>query len=104
MPGEQPHLTMAQEEPVPSSAYEYNPPSNALGIWALIFSITGCCSLVGLILGIIGLCKYPPNTTGRTLSLLAVIIYAGIMLISLARVNPDQLQEYYQKAQESMTR
>lgn len=95
---------MSHEESASTPVPDVRLPSNALGIWALIFSISGCCSIVGLILGIIGLCRYPQNTTGRTLSLLAVIIYAGLMLISIARVDPEQVQEYFHKAQESMTR
>lgn len=55
--------------------------SNALGIWALVLSFTACCTLLGLILGIIGICKYPAGSAGRTLSIIAtviaVLIYSG---------------------------
>lgn len=55
--------------------------SNALGIWALVLSLTGCCALPGLILGIIGICKYPEGSSGRVLSIIAtvisILIYSG---------------------------
>lgn len=48
--------------------------SNALGIWAVILTFTGCCTLLGLILGIIGICKYPEGSSGRTLCIIATIL------------------------------
>ena len=48
--------------------------SNALGIWAVILTFTGCCTLLGLILGIIGICKYPEGSDGRTLCIIATIL------------------------------
>ena len=48
--------------------------SNALGIWAVILTFTGCCTLLGLILGIIGICKYPEGSAGRTLCIIAPIL------------------------------
>ncbi len=78
---------MSEETPLPPvpSAEPPKPAeqqmSNALGIWALILSMTACCTLPGLILGIIGICKYPAGSSGRTLSIIAtviaVLIYSG---------------------------
>ncbi len=48
--------------------------SNALGIWALVLSFTGCCTILGLILGIIGICKYPAGSPGRVLCIIATVI------------------------------
>lgn len=48
--------------------------SNALGIWAIILTFTGCCTLLGLILGIIGICKYPEGSPGRTMSIIATVL------------------------------
>ncbi len=48
--------------------------SNALGIWAVILTFTGCCTLLGLILGIIGICKYPEGSPGRTMSIIATVL------------------------------
>lgn len=45
-------------------------PNNTLAICALVFSVL--CSLVGLVLGIIGMNKYPKNTSGRTMSVIAI--------------------------------
>ncbi|MBS7152144.1 MAG: hypothetical protein ACLVM6_13225 [Akkermansia sp.] len=38
------------------------------------------CSLVGLVLGIIGMNKYPKNTSGRTMSVIAIIISVLMMV------------------------
>ena len=40
-----------------------------------------CAGLVGLILGIIGLNKYPDKSNGKTMSLIAVIVSIVIMLV-----------------------
>lgn len=48
--------------------------SNALAIWAIVTAFL--CNIVGLILGIIGLNKYPAGTSGRTMSLVATILAA----------------------------
>ena len=48
--------------------------SNALAIWAIVLTFTGCCTMVGLILGIIGICKYPEGSAGRTLCIIATIL------------------------------
>lgn len=50
------------------------PMSNALGIWAIILTFTGCCTPLGLILGVIGICKYPEGSPGRTLSIIATVL------------------------------
>ena len=41
--------------------------SNTLAICALVFAVL--CSLVGLILGIIGLNKYPDKSNGKTMKM-----------------------------------
>lgn len=48
--------------------------SDALGIWAIVLTFTGCCTMVGFILGIIGICKYPEGSSGRTLCIIATIL------------------------------
>ena len=53
-------------------------PNNTLAICALVFSVL--CSLVGLVLGIIGMNKYPKNTSGRTMSVIAIIISVLMMV------------------------
>lgn len=58
---------------------ESQQPNNTLAILALVFAVV--CSLVGLILGIIGLNKYPDKSNGKTMSLIAVIVSIVIMLI-----------------------
>ena len=47
-------------------------PGNALGICALVFSVL--FAIVGLILSIIGLTKYPAGTGGKTMSIIALVI------------------------------
>ncbi len=58
---------------------ESQQPTNTLAILALVFAVL--CSLVGLILGIIGLNKYPDKSNGKTMSLIAVIVSIVLMLI-----------------------
>lgn len=48
--------------------------SNTLAICALVFAFV--CSLVGLVLGIIGITKYPKGSNGRLMSIIALIISA----------------------------
>ena len=67
--------------------------SNALGICALVFTLTGCCSFVGLILGIIGICKYPEGSAGRVLSIIATII--AVIIHSGAYLYDDTILRYY---------
>ena len=56
--------------------------SNALAIWALVMGVL-CCAPVGVILGIIGLTKYKPNTSGWIMSLIGLIIGALGILANL---------------------
>ena len=58
---------------------ESQQPNNTLAILALVFAVV--CSLVGLILGIIGLNKYPDKSNGKTMRLIAVIVSIVLMLI-----------------------
>lgn len=58
---------------------ESQQPNNTLAILALVFAVL--CSLVSLILGIIGLNKYPDKSNGKTMSLIAVIVSVVLMLI-----------------------
>lgn len=53
-----------------------------MAIWALVFSVL--CSLVGLILGIIGMTKYPKNTNGRIMSIIAIVVSVLFMIGALA--------------------
>lgn len=71
---------MAESTPLPPVPPAQSPPqqqpgiSDALGIWAIVLTFTGCCTLLGLILGIIGICKYPEGSSGRTLCIIATIL------------------------------
>lgn len=58
---------------------ESQQPNNTLAILALVFAVL--CSLVGLILGIIGLNKYPDKSNGKTMSLIAVVVSIVLMLV-----------------------
>lgn len=83
--------------PVPPSRPEMQPVppmSNALGIWAVILTFTGCCTLLGLILGIIGICKYPAGSPGRTLSIIATVL--SILFSSGGMLFQDTLLHYVQ--------
>ncbi len=56
-------------------------PGSGIAIAALIFSLIGCLSPVGLVLGIVGLVKAKNGTAGgRGMSMAAVII-SGVMLV-----------------------
>lgn len=48
--------------------------SDALGIWAIVLTFTGCCTMVGFILGIIGICKYPEGSSGRILCIISTVL------------------------------
>ncbi len=67
--------------------------SNALGIWAVVLTFTGCCSFLGLILGIIGICKYPEGSSGRILSIIATVI--AVILHSGVYIFDDAILRYY---------
>lgn len=58
---------------------ELERPNNTLAILALVFAFL--CSLVGLILGIIGLNKYPDKSNGKMMSMIAVIVSIIVMLV-----------------------
>lgn len=58
---------------------ESQQPNNTLAILALVFAVL--CSLVGLILGIIGLNKYPDKSNGKTMSLIAIVVSIVLMLV-----------------------
>lgn len=55
--------------------------SNALAIWAIVTAVL--CNIVGLVLGIIGLNKYPAGTSGRTMSLIATILAALSFIVGI---------------------
>lgn len=57
-------------------------PNNALAIWALVFSVL--CSIVGLILGIVGMNKYPKNSNGRTMCIIAIVLSILFMMGAVA--------------------
>ncbi len=64
---------MADNSPIPPVPPATQPMSNALAIWAIVLTLCGCCSPVGLILGIIGICQYPEGSSGRVLSIIATV-------------------------------
>ena len=68
---------------------ELDRPNNTLAICALVFAVL--CSLVGLILGIIGLNKYPYKSNGKTMSLIAVIL--SIVPVSYTHLDVYKRQE-----------
>lgn len=70
---------MTDESPLPPvPPVQPSPPtpqmSNALAIWAIVLTFTGCCTMVGLILGVIGICKYPEGSAGRILCIIATVL------------------------------
>lgn len=65
---------MADNSPIPPVPPATQPMSNALAIWAIVLTLCGCCTPVGLILGIIGICKYPAGSPGRTMSIIATVL------------------------------
>lgn len=66
--------------------------SNALGIWALLLSFTACCTLLGLVLGIIGICKYPAGSAGRVLSIIATVV--AILIYSSSYIFQEPLLQH----------
>ncbi|MEG2076114.1 MAG: hypothetical protein RRY34_06390 [Victivallaceae bacterium] len=60
---------------------------NGLAICALVFSLI--CGLVGLILAIIGLTKYPAGSSGKTMCIIAVVL-AGINMLVGVSVSLNQ--------------
>lgn len=70
--------------------------SNALGILAIFGSLF--CYLIGLILSIIGLCKYPKGSAGRVLSWIALCIFIawtalGVAAAYLAKETAEEMME-----------
>ena len=69
-------------------------PSNALAIWALIIGLL-CCAPAGIIMAIIGLNKYPEGSSGRTISIVALVLSALGIVSSLALylIDPDSFRQ-----------
>ena len=66
--------------PIPAQVPQDKEMSIALGILAVIGSLF--CWIVGLILSIIGLCKYRKGSAGRVLSWIGLIIFIVLTAIS----------------------
>ena len=71
--------------PVPPAA-----PSKALAIWALVIGLL-CCAPAGLVMGIIGLNKYPEGSSGRTICIVAIVLSVIGLVVNIAcyAANPD---------------
>ena len=65
--------------PIPAQVPQEKEMSIALGVLAVVGSLF--CWIVGLILSIIGLCKYRKGSAGRVLSWIGLIIFIGITAI-----------------------
>lgn len=83
-------MSCNEQPPVPPAVPTTPAPSNALGIWAVALSISGCCSPIGLILGIIGACTYPKGTPGRTMCLISIGINILLWISSYLLMPTDQ--------------
>ena len=88
---------MSAESPLPPvpPARPQMPPvpqmSNALGIWAVILTFTGCCTLLGLILGIIGIVlgalgrkKHAKCATGGLVLSILGLIFGLLLFLACA--------------------
>jgi len=66
---------MSVPSPTPNSVptVPATPPSNALAIWALVIGLL-CCAPAGIVMGIIGLNKYPQGSSGKTISIVALVL------------------------------
>lgn len=66
---------MSEPSPTPNSVptIPATPPSNALAIWALVIGLL-CCAPAGIVMGIIGLNKYPQGSSGKTISIVALVL------------------------------
>ena len=78
--------------PIPQQAEQQQPMSNALGILAVVGYI------IGLILSIIGLCKYPKGSAGRVLSWVGIVIFllwtaVGAFGVHLAKESTETMIE-----------
>lgn len=78
-----PASTLPPTNPVPQ-------PSNALAIWALVMGLV-CCAPVGVVLGIIGINKYPRSSAGWIMSLIALIVGGLSIVVSslMCITDPD---------------
>ncbi len=83
---------MTEPSPTPNSVptIPATPPSNALAIWALVIGLL-CCAPAGIVMGIIGLNKYPEGSSGKTISIVALVLsILGIVAnIVLYLARPD---------------
>lgn len=82
--------------PIPQEATAEQPMSIALGILAVFGSLF--CYIIGLILSIIGLCKYPKGSTGRVLSWIGLVIFIawtalGAMAAYMAMETAEEMME-----------
>ena len=66
--------------PIPTQVPQEKEMSIALGVLAVVGSLF--CWIVGLILSIIGLCKYRKGSTGRVLSWIGLVIFIVVTAIS----------------------
>lgn len=67
--------------PIPQQAEEQKPMSITLGVFAIISSLF--CWPVGLVLSIIGLCKYPKGSAGRVLSWIGIGFFVLLIAIGI---------------------
>ena len=67
--------------PIPQQAEEQKPMSITLGVFAIITSLF--CWPVGLVLSIIGLCKYPKGSAGRVLSWISIGFFVLLIAIGI---------------------
>ncbi len=65
--------------PIPTQVPQEKEMSVVLGVLAIVGSLF--CWIIGLILSIIGLCKYRKGSTGRVLSWIGLIIFIAITAI-----------------------
>ena len=74
---------MSEEKlpPIPQQAEEQKPMSITLGVFAIITSLF--CWPVGLVLSIIGLCKYPKGSAGRVLSWISIGFFVLLIAIGI---------------------
>ena len=66
--------------PFPAQVPQENEMSVVLGVLSIVGSLF--CWIVGLILSIIGLCKYRKGSTGRVLSWIGLVIFIVVTAIS----------------------
>lgn len=82
--------------------------SVGLGIWSIVLAVSGCCccglpSIIGLILGIVGL----KNQKGRGLCIVGIILsiaaiaYYAISVITMLN-DPEFMQQYMQMVEQTM--